>query len=138
MEPRFKPVMTAATALAILLAGAVALFALQLLIVGMPLTVVPEVPEGTQDLPQAVTMVHAPYPFAVVPFLAMIFFLGGLLSQKLLVAWLGWAVLGIFSALFLFSSGAALLPAVGVLFALLTIISYARRHSEGDSEVSKD
>jgi hypothetical protein len=39
-----------ATALAILLASAVALFALRLLIVGVPLTVVAEVPEGTQQL----------------------------------------------------------------------------------------
>lgn len=127
MEPRLKLVATAATALAILLAGAVALFALQLLIVGVPLTVVPEIPAGTQELPGVVSVEYAPYPFAMVPLMAMILFIGGLLTQKLLAGWVGWAILTLFTVLFLFSSGAALLPAVVILLVLLTIISYARR-----------
>jgi hypothetical protein len=130
MEPRSKSIVTAITALAILLAGAVALFALQLLIVGVPLTVVTEIPEGTQELPM-MNIEYAPYFPGVVPLVAMILFIGGLLTQKLWVGWLGWAMLIIFSLLFLFSSGAALLPAVGVLLVLLTIISYARRQPDG-------
>jgi hypothetical protein len=129
MKLRFKSVVTtAATALTILLASAVVLFALRLLIIGVPLTVVPAVPEGTQELPEVVDTKYMPYPFAVVPLIAMILFIGGLLTRRLLISWIGWTILGIFSVLFLFSSGAALLPAVGVLLILLIIISYTRGH----------
>jgi hypothetical protein len=115
-----------ATAVAILLAGGVALFALRLLVVGVPLTVVPEVPVGSEQLARVVDMEYAPYPFAIVPFIAMILFVGGLLTQKLWIGWVGWVILVVFSALFLFSSGAAVLPAAGVLFVLLVIISYGQ------------
>jgi hypothetical protein len=124
-----KPaIITAAKALAIILASAVALFALRLFSAGVPLTVVAEVPEGTQQLSGVVNANYMPYPFAVVPLVAMILFIGGLLKQKLLISWIGWAILCIFSVLFLFSSGAALLPAVGILLFLLIPISYARKH----------
>ena len=129
MKPRFQPIVNAAaTALAILLAGAVALFALKLLVVGVPLTVVPEVPEGTQELPGVVNVEYMPYFVGVVPLVAMILLIGGFLAKRPAISWIGWAILGLFSVLFLFSSGAALLPAAGVLLVLLAIISYTRRH----------
>lgn len=113
-----------ATAVAILLAGAVALFALRLLVVGVPLTVVAEVPVGSGERPGVVAIEYASYPAAIVPFIAVILFIGGLLARRLLVGWVGWGILVVFSVLFLFSSGAAMLPAAGVLFVLLAVISY--------------
>ena len=110
--------------LALVLAGAVALFALQLLIAGIPLTVVAELPIEAQPSSGATSVAFQPYPAAVIPLLAMILFTGGLLARKHWIAWAGWGVLGVFALLFLFSSGAALLPAVGVLLILLIIISY--------------
>jgi len=107
----------------IIVATAVALFAAYRLIVGLPLTVVPEVPEGTSTPPTVVAVTYAPYPAAAIPLGATLLLIGGLLTRKLWVVWTGWVILTGFSALFLFSSGAALLPAVALLLVLLVIVT---------------
>jgi hypothetical protein len=67
MTPIKPVVLTAAKALAIILASAVALFALRLFIAGVPLTVVAEVPEGTQQLSGVVNANYMPYLIVVNP-----------------------------------------------------------------------
>lgn len=123
-------VVKGATLIAILLAVVVALYALFLLLVGEQRTVVPaEIPisGAAQNVPQVSRVEYVPFPPAVVPLLASAMLLMGLLTRKLLVAWIGLAVLGVFAGLFLFGNGGILLPAVGLLLILLIIISLSRR-----------
>lgn len=114
----------ALTAAAALLALGVALFALRLLLVGQTLIVVPEVPlaEGAARPPASIR--HAPYPAAVIPLIASMLVLAGLFRRSwFALAWAGLVALVAFSVLFLFSSGAALLPSVGLLTILLSAIT---------------
>ncbi len=114
--------MNAATGVAILLAAAVTLYALFLLFVGQPWTVVQE-GEVTRSVQ------YFPHPAAVVPLLASALLLVGLLKQRLLVAWIGLAVLFAFGALFLFGIGGGLLLVAGLLLIVLTIITLIRRNA---------
>jgi len=115
-------IVNAATAAAILLAAGMAIYALFLLLVGVPGTVVRE-GEVTRSVR------YFPHPAAVVPLLATAILLGGLLTRKLLIAWIGFAILSTFSVLFLFSIGGGLLPMTGLLLVLLTIITISRRNA---------
>lgn len=118
-------IMSAATAGAILLIAAVAFYALRLLIVGEAWTVVPEVSitEALKQAPRGIVRFSPTTRPVVVPLLAAAMLLAGLLTRKLVIAWIGLAVLFLFSALFLFSIGAGLLPMAGLLLILLTIIT---------------
>jgi hypothetical protein len=107
----------------IIVATAVALFAAYRLIAGMPLTVVPEVPEGTSTPPTVVAVTYAPYPAAMIPLCAALLLIVGLLIRKLWLVWTGWLILSVFSGLFLFSSGALLLPAAALLLVLLVVFT---------------
>ena len=111
-----------ATAIAILLAVAVALYTLHLLFIGQSWTVVQETPraEGLEGSPGESS--RLPAPQAILGLLAAALLLGGLLKRKMLIAWIGLAVLSVFAVLFLFGVGGVLLPVVGLLLGLLTII----------------
>lgn len=115
-----KPVSFITILFAILLAGGMALYALYLLIVGLPSTIVYETPGPTE-------IVYMPYPTASLPLVALAFIITGLVTQRMLMAWLGWAGLCVFSLLFVFSLGGALLPFTGLLLLLLIVISLVRR-----------
>jgi hypothetical protein len=93
-----------------------------LLIFGIPITSYRELPEGFQGAPYLRSTYSQPYPAAAVYLgltgLAAI----GLIKQKWLwLAWLGVTLLTMWSVLWLSSSGAALLPADGILFILLAV-----------------
>ncbi len=110
------------TAALMLIAILIAIYAVRLLVVGQQLTVVQEV--GYREVPRAeaeATIEYVPYPAAVVPLLAAVSFLFGLFARRRAVAWTSLVVLLAFSAVFLFSSGAALLPAIGLMLILLAI-----------------
>lgn len=134
----------AAAILAVFIAAGVAMWSAYLLVVGMPgvrvpveiVHVTPEVPrtplaattevsrgDATQEARRA-TVVHEPYPPAIVPLLASGLMVIGLFIGRLRVSWIGLAILFGFSVLFLFSMGAGLLPVDITLLALLGIIQY--------------
>jgi hypothetical protein len=112
-----------ATAISALLSTAVTLYALYFLLIGVKYTVVSESPLGTQT-PALQTMkeYHAPESTAVGPIIAAGLLLFGLLTGKLEFAWIGFFVLTVFSILFVFGIGGPLIPVVGALAVLLTIL----------------
>ena len=116
------PILKGAIVVAIFLAALVALYALFLLIVGERWTVVQE-GEATRSVQ------FVPDPDALVPLLAATLLLSGLVTRKLLIAWIGLVVLSTFGALFLFGVGGILLPVAGLLLILLTIITIIPRNT---------
>lgn len=120
-------IINSALVVSIVLAIVVALYALFLLANGQQVIVVQEVPEGNMPPYGITTFESAPYPAAVIPLGAAIFLLGGLLTKKLWIAWIGLGVLLTFSILFLFSSGAAFLPIAGILLILIIIFQFSRK-----------
>jgi hypothetical protein len=115
-----SPILNVVTVAAILLAAAVALYALFLLLVGVPTTVVRE----GETIGRTG---YVPHPAAIVPLLAAVALLVGLSTRKLLIAWMGFALLAAFSVSFLFSIGGGLLLLAGLLLVLLTIVSIHQR-----------
>jgi hypothetical protein len=107
--------------LAVTLTAGVAFRSVSLLVVGQASTVVAEVPLGAAPAPPRV--VYEPYPPAVVPLGAAVLLLGGLLTGRLVVAWVGLAFLGAFALLFLFNMGAGLVPVAGLLLLLLLVVN---------------
>lgn len=87
-----------------------------------------ELPEGPLRGPSRIEYVR--YWPAVIPVTATIVVLGGLLTRRWPISWVGFTVLLVFSLLFLFSSGAALLPAVATLFFLLVFAQVSRKVAE--------
>ena len=116
---------TVATVAAILVAVAVALFAIYLLVIGQTGTLVREVPYG-QPLPPG-AVVRMPYQPAVAPMLAAVLLIIGLLTKRLSIAWAGLALLFLFSGLAMFSWGLAFLPGAVLLLVLLLVIRATRR-----------
>lgn len=114
--------------IAILLTVAIVIFAGYWLIVGQAqVMVVPEVPAAYPGPRLASRIFYAPYPPAAMYLATAVLVLVGVIKQKWLpVAWIGLAILFVWSVLFLFSSGAAVLAVVAVLFILLTIIQTRR------------
>lgn len=117
------------TTFACLISLYVAAYAIWLLIIGEQRTTVVEtsITEGFSQLPNVTAVEYVPYPVALIPLVAALLLLGGLLIRKFLIAWIGLAILIAFSLLFLFSSGGALLPWVAILFGLLGFDQYYRR-----------
>ncbi len=120
---------TGITIIAILLAAVAALFAVNLLIVGQQWIGVQEIPQGSNQQ-QVGTVSTEFYPPAIPMLLSALALIGGLVARKLWVAWLGWVGLMVLSGLFLFSSGAALVPIDVVLLILLTVLTLMRRRME--------
>lgn len=106
-----------ATAVTILLAAAVALLGLYAAIVGIPSSYI-SVSDGKEE-----TIMFQYHYFAGLFYaLAALMIVGGLFFGKLRIAWYGLAFLFVISVLFVFSSGAALLPVDAALLILLIII----------------
>jgi hypothetical protein len=119
---------TGVTIIAILLAAVAALFAGNLLVNGLPLTTVQEIPDGSIQLPEE-TVKTVPYPAAVPMLLSAFVLIGGLAARKLWVAWIGLAALIILSILFLFNSGATLVPINIILLLLLAVLTLMKRRT---------
>jgi hypothetical protein len=111
----------AATALAVMLATAIALYGLFVAFVGMPATLVMEYNpiEGTGG---EKTIIQYPTPHALLGTLAATMIVFGLLIRKQRIAWIGLATLFAYSAVFLFSTGLGLLPVAVILLILLNVI----------------
>lgn len=109
---------------AILLLLLVALFGARLLVPGVQITEYREVPIGESGLPQIERVYFRPYPGGVgylgLAGLAVL----SLINRKLLpLAWMSVILLTGWSIMWLFSSGAAILPVDGLLLVLLTVIT---------------
>lgn len=119
------------TTFACLISLYVAAYAIRLLIIGEQRTTVVETPitEGISHLPNVTAVEYVPYPVALIPLVAALLLLGGLLIRKSPIAWIGLAILIAFSLLFLYSSGGVLLPWVAILLGLLGLDQYYRRKS---------
>lgn len=120
---------TVITVAAVLVAIAIALSAIYLLVVGGISVRVETVPYG-QPMPQPMppgTVVRRPYQPAVIPLLAAALLIIGLLTKRLSIAWVGVALLFLFSGMFMFSWGLAFLPGAVLLLVLLFVIRAARR-----------
>ena len=111
-----------ATASAIVLSAAIALLGLYVAIIGIPTSYIMETitQEGETITTKPVFQYH--YIAGLFYALAAVMIIGGLLYGKLRIAWWGLAFLFVISVLFLFSSGAAVLPVDVVLLVLLIII----------------
>jgi hypothetical protein len=111
----------AATAVAVMLAAAIAIYGLFVAFVGMPATLVKEYNplEGTGG---EKTTIQYPTPHALLGTLAAAMIIVGLLIRKPKAAWIGLAALFAYSAVFLFSTGLGLLPVAVVLLILLNVI----------------
>lgn len=116
----------AARLLAILLAIVILGVAALLLFVPQPVEVVKEVPLGYEGVPPVERILYERYKPAAAYLAASGLLLLGLVVKKLMpLAWIGIVFLIIWSVLFLFSSGAAFLPAAGILIILLGVVQYS-------------
>lgn len=68
--------------------------------------------------------------------LAAVLLLVGLLGRKQFLAWIGLAILLLFSLLFLFSSGGILLPIAVLLLILLPLINFMQKKNAIQAETS--
>ncbi len=101
----------------------VAYYAVQLLFVGQKIVGVTEGSPGSQvsQLPHQVYF--APYPLAYGYLPAILLFLFGLWVRKWsLMIWIGWVWLVVWSSALLFSSGAVLIPVLGILLVCMIIL----------------
>lgn len=115
-----------ATAVAVVLALAIAFYGLFLALVGMPATLVQAYNpyEGTGGEKIAI---RYPTPHALFSTLAAAMIIVGLLIRKLKAAWIGLAALFAYSGVFFFSTGIGLLPVAVVLLILLSIIHSSQK-----------
>ena len=106
-----------ATVSTILIAAVIALLGLYAAIVGFSQSAI-SITDGQKET----VMFQYHYYGGFFYSLAAVMIIGGILYRKLRIAWIGLAFLFIVSVLFLFSSGAAVLPVDVVLLILLIII----------------
>lgn len=125
-SPLREKITMVAVGLAVLSAMVVAMYAVWLLAIGQPWTLVLEVPAKSQQASPVERVVHTPVPAAVVLLLAATLLIIGLLGRRLWLAWIGLATLTAFSALFVFGVGGGLLPVAGFLLLLLVTITFNR------------
>ena len=119
------------TVLALAATAWVGILSLQLLVQGQGVSLATEIAiedlQQGRPVAQAIVDFYEPYPFAGLYVLETSLVLTGLLVWRLTwLAWLGAGMLLITSGLLLFSSGAAFLPAAGLLLVLLAGITYLR------------
>jgi len=117
-----------ATSLAILIAVIIVIHALRLIMLGTVFSASSESIIGEPSLGDTGAQVQlTPYLPAVIPLLAAITLIFGLLTNRLLVAWITLAVLALFSLLFLFSEGGGFIINDLLLLLLLGLIQLSRR-----------
>lgn len=108
-----------ARATSILITVAVGFYGLFLFVVGQPWTVVREGGGG-------VTVQWYSAPPALLIIAGDLVLLSGLLKRKLWITWIGFGFLLVFSMLFLFGIGGALIPLVSALLVFLILIQTQR------------
>ncbi len=112
--------------LAILLTIVIFVVATLLLFVQQSVEVMKEVPLGYEGVPPVEQILSERYKPAAGYLAASVLLLIGLVGKTLMpLAWVGIVFLIIWSVLFLFSSGAAFLPAAGILIILLAVVQYS-------------
>jgi hypothetical protein len=104
--------------LALLTAG----YGIYLLIVGVTVVSMPEVPEGTP--PGPTSTVTLPRVEGLIPTVAGGLILVGLALRRIWLAWAGALLASLFAALFVFSIGGILLPVAAALLVLLGIVTW--------------
>ncbi len=125
-ENRAREIMAfAARFAALLVTIGVSVLAVYWLIVGHKWTGITS--QGYAGVPPTPVVTYEPYPPAVMYLVAAVLLVVGLVKFRWLpVAWLGLALLLTWSLLFLFSSGAEVLPAAAALLILLTVLQTRR------------
>lgn len=114
--------------LAILVAVIVVLHALRLIMLGTVIATVPESIIGEPSLGDAGAQVQLiPYLPAVIPLVAAIALIVGLLINRLPIAWISLVVLFLFSLLFFFSEGGGFLVYDLLLLLFMGVIYWSRR-----------
>ena len=101
--------------LVLILAISVALYALNLLVVGQRLSVMQE---GSSETYAS----SAPAPAASWPLISSLLLIAGMLMHQKAILWVAWMALTLFSLLFLFSIGGILIPVSAALLPLLVIM----------------
>jgi hypothetical protein len=121
-----RGIVLTARILAILLTVVISVGSALLLFVPQPVEVVKEVPLGYEGVLPVERILNEGYKPAAGYLAASALLLLGLVVKKLIpLAWIGIVFLIIWSVLFLFSSGAAFLPAAGILILLLGVVQYS-------------
>lgn len=110
-----------AIAMATVLTIAIVIFGVFIAFIGVPTTQVQEY-NPSENTGGVETIIQQTSPHGLIATLAALLMLVGLMMQKLKIAWVGLAFLFTYSVLFLFSTGALLLPIDIVLLILLVII----------------
>ncbi len=125
-ENRAREIMAfAARFAALLVTIGVSVLAVYWLIVGHKWTGITS--QGYAGVPPTPFVTYEPYPPAVMYLVAAVLLVVGLVRLRWLpMAWLGLALLFTWSLLFLFSSGAEVLPAAAALLILLTVLQTRR------------
>ena len=118
--PRSVLIVKAVTAIIVVIAIAVAAYALFYLMRGVPGEFVVE-GETTSSIR------YTPAPHALAPLFAAVLITIGTLTRKFPIAWFGLGVLITFAALALFGIGGALLPLALFLLILLALANHLQR-----------
>ncbi len=101
----------------------VAYYAVQLLLVGQKILSVTEGSPGSQISQLPYQVYYTPYPLAYGYLPAILLLRVGVWLRKWsLIAWIGWVWLGLWSWALLFSSGAAMIPALGILLICMIML----------------
>lgn len=132
-----------ARGIAILIALAVISLALFLIVRGVEISSVPEAPLISTQMPSMEPTEFSPASYYTIYWPAVVYLLGGLgiilglTRQELLpAAWISWVLLSIWSVLYLFSSGAALLPLDLALMISLILLTIAWKPAEPKSRAN--
>jgi hypothetical protein len=124
MNDRARKVFVRAAAIGVaVLAVGMAGYGLYLVLIGPESTVMPAVPLGTP--PGETTTRTVPAMQGLIPLAGGALVLVGLATRRLWLAWAGALVLALFAGLFVFGVGGVLIPFVGALLLLLSIVSWA-------------
>jgi len=124
----FKKILKVASTTVNGLAAVLALYSLYLLLNGQIISIVQESAiEEINNGVQNITIDREPYPAAILPLIASLMLMIGNMRKKQGLAWIGLAILLLFSLIFLFSSGATFLPVALLLLILLLIISFVQK-----------
>ena len=110
-----------AVIIALLVSTAAVIYALYLLSVGYEVI---GVYEGFPQVNPTVFTNHVRPLAAIIPLLASLSIITGLLFRRNFISWIGLALLSAFAFLFVFSIGGILIPFALVLFILLIIIQW--------------
>lgn len=116
----------AARILAFMMTIFISVVAIFLFFVQQPVEVLKEAPLGYEGSPPVERILYERYkPFAGYAAAAALLLLGLVVKKRMPLAWIGIVFLILWSVLFLFSSGAAFLPAAGILIILLRVVQYS-------------